>query len=93
MPTLSLQLDLGDVLLVILFRIGSEQHLDAGDDARGVEPDLGTLSIEAQQGQIRIVLAALVPSRNVAVPQPIDSGAVVIENEVAVNSRKEVASR
>jgi hypothetical protein len=47
----------GDVFLVVLLGVGAEQQLDAGDEARRIEPDLRPFRIEAQQRQLGIVLA------------------------------------
>src|SRR5262245_36076692 len=68
MHRLFAQVDLSDLVLVVLLGICSEQHPDPRDDARGIQPDLCLLRIEAQQHQLRIVLSALVPCGDKSVP-------------------------
>ena len=49
----SLQLHLCHLVLVILLGIArAQKHLEAGDHAGGVLPDLGLLRIEAQQAAL-----------------------------------------
>jgi len=67
-----------------------KQHLDAGHKARGIQPDFGTLGVKPQQRQLGVVLASLVPCRDVTVPQAVNGGAVVINGQSAVQCGKQI---
>ena len=48
--------------------------------------------VQAQQRKLRVVLAALQPGGDVAVPEPVDGCAIVVETERAVQRRVQVVA-
>src|SRR5689334_2198466 len=73
-----------DLVAVFTLRITAQHELHAREQVIFREPDVRVLGVEAQQLEFRIVLAALVPRRDEAIPEAIDDGAVVGERQLAL---------
>ncbi len=81
-----------DLVLMILLRIDAEQRLDAGEQAVLVEPDFAVVGIEADQLQLGIVPALLVPGGRPGIPQAVDGGAVVVRREAAFDAGEQIVA-
>src|SRR5688572_13596483 len=77
--------DVRDLVLVFDFRVAAEHELERGEHAVFVEPDLGAAGLEAQQPELRVALALLVPGCDEGIPQPVDDGGVGVDLEAAMN--------
>src|SRR5690606_24908147 len=71
----SAQVAFADLVAVFLLRVHAQQHLHASQHAAGIDPDLGVLGVQAQQSDLRIVLA-LEPGGDEGIPQALDHGTV-----------------
>ena len=67
-----LQGDVRDLVFGVLLRVDTHQHLYAGDHAGCINPDFGIFGVKPDERDFWVVLAAVIPSGNEAVPQPVN---------------------
>lgn len=87
------QIDGGDLVAVILFRVAhAQEKLHSGDHAGGILPDLGMTGVEAQETQLGVVLATFKPCRDKAVPEPVDDSTIVVDSQLSFDGRKQAVA-
>src|SRR5690606_7917470 len=87
----SAQVDVADLVAVVFLGIDAEQHLHAGQHAVGVDPHFGVLGVQAQQPDLRVVLA-FVPGGDEGIPKALHHRAVGVDAEAAADAREQVVA-